>query len=103
MFWKPCPFTNRISLPTLADKIHLDANRLGQLLRLVGTQRILSEPSPGKFTHTILSATLVRDEFLLAQATLQILDNHRASMLAADYFRENPFEEKSNEIPIKYR
>ena len=97
------PLQHTISLSALAEKVQLDADRLSQLLRLAGTHRILSEPCPGEFAHTILSATLVRDEFLLAQAKLQLLDNHRASVLAADYFRENPFENKSNESPFKYR
>ena len=97
------PLEGSISLQALAEKVGLDANRLGQLLRLTTTQRVVKEISPGIFSHTFLSATLVKTDFLMANAKLQLLDTHPASVLAADYFAKNPQEQRSNECPFTYK
>ena len=97
------PLEGSISLQTLAGKVGLDTNRLGQLLRLTTTQRIIKEVSLGEFSHTFLSATLVKTEFLMANAKLQLLDTHPASVLAAEYYAKNPQEQRSNECPFTYK
>ena len=97
------PLEGSVSLQALAEKVGLDANRLGQLLRLITTQRVVKEIYPGEFSHTFLSATLVKTEFLMANAKLQLLDTHPASVLTAEYFAKNPQEQRSNECPFTYK
>lgn len=65
------PAKGTIDLDTLAKASGLDPDKLGRLLRLVGTQRYVDEPYLGVFQHTVLSETILRDELLRAQGGMQ--------------------------------
>ena len=65
------PVKGGIDLGTLSAKVGIDKDKLGRLLRLLGTQRYVEEPQFEVFQHTVLSEVLLRDELLKAQGSVQ--------------------------------
>ena len=66
------PVKGSIDLDTLSAKVGIDKNKLGRLLRLLGTQQYVEEPQFEVFQHTMLSEVLLRDELLKAQGSVQL-------------------------------
>ena len=66
------PVKGSIDLDSLSAKVGIDKNKLGRLLRLLGTQRYVEEPQFEVFQHTMLSEVLLRDELLKAQGSVQL-------------------------------
>ncbi|MCJ1373108.1 hypothetical protein MMC20_004335 [Loxospora ochrophaea] len=97
------PTRGTIDLATLAANVKIDKDKLGRILRLLGTQRYIDEPELDVFQHTMLSEILLRDELLKAQGGLQLNDMHQASVLASDYLRAKPFCTKSQDSPFKFK
>ena len=67
------PTRGTIDLATLAANVKIDKDKLGRILRLLGTQRYIDEPELDVFQHTMLSEILLRDELLKAQGGLQLV------------------------------
>ena len=65
------PVKGSIDLGTLSTKVGIDKDKLGRLLRLLGTQRYVEEPQFEVFQRTVLSEVLLRDELLKAQGSVQ--------------------------------
>ncbi|KAK0512544.1 hypothetical protein JMJ35_004561 [Cladonia borealis] len=97
------PVKGSIDLDTLSAKVGIDKNKLGRLLRLLGTQRYVEEPQFEVFQHTMLSEVLLRDELLKAQGSVQLDDMHKASVEASNYLRANPNCDKSEVSPFKHK
>ena len=66
------PVKEGIDLGTLSAKVGIDKDKLGRLLRLLGTQRYVEEPQFEVFQHTMLSEVILRDELLKAQGCVQL-------------------------------
>ncbi|MCJ1358868.1 MAG: hypothetical protein MMC33_008868 [Icmadophila ericetorum] len=97
------PVKGSIDLGTLSTKVGIDKDKLGRLLRLLGTQRYVEEPQFEVFQHTVLSEVLLRDELLKAQGSVQLDDMHKASVEASNYLHANPNCQKSQVSPFKHK
>ena len=75
------PLKGSIDLGTLTTKVGIDKDKLGRLLRLLGTQRYVEEPQFEVFQHTVLSEVLLRDELLKAQGSVQSASSAKQGVL----------------------
>jgi hypothetical protein len=60
-FFQAIPEDTSATLQEISDRVGLDVDRIGRFLRLLATQRVFKEVTPGVFQHTSRSALLLRD------------------------------------------
>lgn len=76
----------------LAEQVNLPPQKLLRICRLIATAGILVESEEGRFSHTAISETLVRDEGYRSFIRFQLFETRVGSAHLADSLREeNPF------------
>lgn len=102
-FFNAVPEEKSIELSTIANKVGLDQDRVGRILRLMCTQHVFTEVSHNRFAHTGGSIIFARDKQLKAAGDYQLDEFFKAASETATSIRKatvpgnvvkTPFEER---------
>jgi hypothetical protein len=102
-FFKKVPLEGTISVHALADSTRLSPDVVGRVLRLLATQRVFCEDRKNEFAHTILSATIAKEENLEASFHMQMDEVFQAASETAKYLRQSPSTFDGAHCPFSMR
>ncbi|KAI0455768.1 S-adenosyl-L-methionine-dependent methyltransferase [Xylaria acuta] len=88
-FFEKVPLKGTISVDALAGSTGLSPDVVGRVLRLLATQRVFREIRKNEFAHSLLSATIAKEDNLEASFHMQMDEVFQAASETAKYLRQS--------------
>ncbi|KAF2826265.1 O-methyltransferase [Ophiobolus disseminans] len=102
-FFTIVPAKGQISLEQLAKQAGVDLDRTSRIIRLLATEFIFHEPSPGYIAHSTTSYLLHVDEEVRATLHYSVDEMLQAASSTADNVKASPLEYDSALTPFTTR
>ena len=72
-FFEAVPLEGSVLLSEIAEKVVMDEDRVGRVMRLLASQRVFVESQPDVFRHTATSALVASDKAIKASIAMQLV------------------------------
>ncbi|KAF5496807.1 O-methyltransferase sol2 [Colletotrichum siamense] len=102
-FFSIVPAEGKISLEELADRAGVDLDRTTRIVRLLATESIFREPTPGYVAHNPSSYLLHKDEEIRATLHYTLDEMFKAATATADNVKVSPKNYDSTVTPFTTR
>ncbi|KAF2192935.1 S-adenosyl-L-methionine-dependent methyltransferase [Zopfia rhizophila CBS 207.26] len=102
-FFSAIPKDGIADLKGIAEKVGMDEDRVGRVIRILATQRVFKEVERGVFGHTASSVLFIDDEQIRDACHYQLDEFFKAASEMSTSVKASPFESSSSNCAFKTR
>ncbi|KAI1917587.1 hypothetical protein LOZ52_000751 [Ophidiomyces ophidiicola] len=97
------PLSGEITLKELAQKVGVDQDRVGRVMRLLNVHGVFEETREDVFMHSVISEFIAKDDSAQSAIAIQMDEMYQAASSTAEAIRKSPLEQKSDITPFSTR